>query len=432
MWRTKKMVNFELLNKIEETPSILEKKQIFKEFCSDENNREFVYLAFNNVEYSIAKKIIDDTIQEVKNINNDWFREEVSDKQATMRIKELVNYSGNDLKKKLIGLFSCLNEQQTKWFRRAILHNLEMGFNEKLVNYVLTQLGYEEVYLFKQPQLCDTIRTEGTKILFPEKLPDVIVEEKLDGVRVLVIKKEDEVKIISRNGKPYRFSLIEDDLKKIRHDFIIDGEIVYTKGKDAVSSFQKLMTMLRTKEETLDNNIKLFVFDIIEFDYNDITSKPLITRKKILEDFFDKFMVCVKLMPFENYLTKETIQKKYDEIISRGGEGLILKDKNSTYEYESRKNWWKIKGMIDETFEIINYGYGVGKTNRNFVAFIEVIVDGKKTCRVGSGITDEISNWMTRNSGKLIGMKVDIQYTEKTKDGLLRFPRFSKFREDLK
>lgn len=424
------MVSYDLLNKIEETPSILEKKNLFKEFCKEENNREFVYLTFNNVEYNIAKKIIDDTIKEVRTTNNEWFREELTDAQVIMRIKELTNYSGNDLKKKLIGIFSSLNGQQTKWFRRAILHNLEMGFNEKLVNNVLSQLGYEEVYLFRQPQLCDTIKTDKGKILFPENLPDVLVEEKLDGVRVICIKKDDKIEFISRNGKSYRFSFIEKDLLTIRHDFIIDGEVVYTGAKDSVTSFQKLMTMLRTKEEVPDKNVKFFVFDIMEFNFEDITQMRLIDRKKLLTEIFKSLLITVKLTNYDNYMGKKKIQRKYEQVVSQGGEGLILKNKNSPYEYENRKHWWKIKGLVDETFEIVGFGYGEGKSNKDKVGYLEIVVNNKILVRVGSGISDEMRDWMTNNTGKLIGMKADIAYTERTMDGRLRFPRFIKFRED--
>ena len=44
--------------------------------------------------------------------------------------------------------------------------------------------------------------------------------------------------------------------------------------------------------------------------------------------------------------------------------------------------------------------------------------------------TDEIVDWMTAHTGRLIGSKIDVQYTELTKDNHLRFPRFVRFRDE--
>lgn len=426
------MVDFHLLDKLEETSGLLNKKKIFEEFCLKQENRDFIYLTYNNVDYNIGKTIMKDVIEKTNEDKGSvWVNYDVIDDKAVFKkIEDLPNYSGNALKTKLGGIFSSLNDTQTKWFRRAILHNLEMGFSEKLINGVLKEMGYDEVYLFKPPQLCGVIKTEKGNILFSENLPDkLIVEEKYDGVRCLVKKKGDVVDIISRNGKKYKnFKTLEEEFRKFESDFIIDGEILYVdEFSNAVQNFQKLTTMLQRLNVVDDSKIKFYAFDVIELDYENKTVFKQLTRKDILKELVGEVSIFIKTSPYYNH-DKEKIQRFYDVIMKQGGEGVIIKDPNADYVFDSRNRWWKVKSIIDDTFEVVGFGLGEGKSNADKVGYIEVLVDGK-TCRVGSGFTDKIVDWMTQNKDKLVGMRVDIRYTERTKDGVLRFPRFVKFRE---
>lgn len=434
IWR-ERMIQFEILNKIEETGSTNEKKIIFKEFCKRKENIQFIHLAFNNVEYNVAKKTIEDALSRIEKTDNDWFKQTLNDEQVIDEVNGLTKFSGGDLKRKLTGMFSNMEEQQIKWFRRAILHNLEMGFDVKLINKVLAELGEEEVYYFQQPQLCSTIKVLGGIIQYPKNIPkEVFIEEKFDGVRALIRKKGDVVEIISRNGKKYRnFPKVVEAAKKIKYDFVFDCEIV-AEGEDrAMDNYQKLTTILQRKD--LDGvkevPIKCMIFDVIELNNVEIIDKTQFERRGILDSLEN-----VEL-PFERtkiiWLKKNSVwnqvQEFYDEIVAKDGEGIIIKNIHAPYKFESRDKWWKVKPIKEDTFMVVDYGYGEGKTNSDRVAWLEVQV-GDVTNRVGSGISDEMSAYMTTNKDKLIGKKVDLEFTEITKANKLRFPRFIRFRDE--
>ena len=149
----------------------------------------------------------------------------------------------------------------------------------------------------------------------------------------------------------------------------------------------------------------------------------------------EKLVVGKKFFEIEEHYLCNTLEdlKYYFKIMcDRKEEGLVVKLPENKYEYGSRKNWFKIKPICESTFKVVDYEYGAGKLN-NLVGAL-YIVDGnnKIKSKVGSGITDEtreiIMNKLKDNT--LIGSYIDVIYNEITDTNSLRFPRFSKFRED--
>jgi hypothetical protein len=425
-WR--KMIDFEILDKIENTSGIGDKKRLFEEFCKKDINIEFVRLTFNGKEYGVAKKTMDAVFDMIEDGNN-WFKTTLEDRDVFERINDLTNYSGNRLKTKLSEIFSNLDEMQAKWFRRAILHNLEMGFDLTLVNSVFYDMNIPEIYQFKKPQLCATLKVDKGLIQFKKNMPSFfIVEEKFDGVRAIITKKGDDIKVISRNGKPYHnFKTIESAARRMEFDFVFDCEIIAIGEESSMKNYQKLTTMLQRKKDNPDFDVRCIVFDVLSLGKGDVTEKSQEERKEILEDID-------LIHPFERssyflMTEKEKIQKYYEQIMSERGEGVILKDMKRSYKYESRDRWWKIKPIVEDTFVVTDFGFGEGKNNADKIGYLEIDVDGMSN-RVGSGFTDEIVDYMTANQDKLIGRKVDIKYTERTRENKLRFPRFIRFRDE--
>jgi hypothetical protein len=423
-----KMIEYGVLDKIERTQSILEKKEIFRQFCKKKENMDFVRLTFNNVEYKIAKKTMNEVMDKVSS-ENIWILSNSSDEEIIDEINNLPNFSGNILKKRLIGLFSNMDDNQKKWFRRAILHNLEMGFDIKLVNHVLREENIPEIYLFEKPQLCGTIKVKDYIIQFPDGLPEsLIMEEKWDGCRTFLIKKEQNIEIVSRNGKKYRnFRKIEEELLKLDYDIILDCEIVADCEGSSIENYQKLTTMLQRIDNIPDFPIKAVIFDVLMVGVDDLTTKTQFQRKMVLKSL--KLTYPFVLSPFVIVSERKKIQDFFEEVMKNRGEGVILKHMDLPYKSDSRDRWWKIKPIVEDTFVVTGYGYGEGKNNQDKIGYLEIDVDGKKN-RVGSGFNDEMVEYMTKNKDMLVGRQVDIKYTERTRDNRLRFPRFIGFRGD--
>jgi len=195
--------------------------------------------------------------------------------------------------------------------------------------------------LFKpvKPMLC---RYWYVKKLF-NRTDRVGCEIKFDGIRAMIHKKDDDVKIFSRSLKDITndFSyLIPDIQKAVQNDVILDCELISDK-------FGNLIPAITHKDVEID--ARFAVFDIIYLDGKDITGYQLYKRKKFLEDiltpngkiFIVDQVVCKNI---------DEIRKFFIQTIKNGQEGIIVKRLDSEYYANSTYRsycWIKCKPRRD-------------------------------------------------------------------------------------
>jgi bifunctional non-homologous end joining protein LigD len=98
--------------------------------------------------------------------------------------------------------------------------------------------------------------------------PDSIHEVKHDGYRMLVIRENERVRLLSRNGSDWttRYpSIAEAALKNRQRHFVIDGEAVIL-GVDGISDFNALHSRKH------DHEVQLYAFDILAMGGDDLRS----------------------------------------------------------------------------------------------------------------------------------------------------------------
>src|SRR5687767_6418476 len=110
--------------------------------------------------------------------------------------------------------------------------------------------------------------------------PDWIFEIKWDGYRAVAEVREGSVKLYSRNGLSFLqlYPAIAAELRKIRVNVVLDGEIVVLNEKNQ-PDFQKLQQY----DYHPSLPIKYYVFDCLEYDGKSIKHLPLIERKKFAQ-----------------------------------------------------------------------------------------------------------------------------------------------------
>ncbi|MCX8095636.1 MAG: hypothetical protein N3D74_05580, partial [Caldisericia bacterium] len=75
----------------------------------------------------------------------------------------------------------------------------------------------------------------------------------------------------------------------LRNNLILEGELVgFNKNKEIVS-FQDLMSIIFRKEKENIFDLKIFLFDILYLNDNDLTKVPYIKRMDILDKVRGKF-----------------------------------------------------------------------------------------------------------------------------------------------
>jgi ATP-dependent DNA ligase len=101
---------------------------------------------------------------------------------------------------------------------------------------------------------------------------------KLDGYRAIAVKSAGKVRLYSRNSKPFdtKFAYIAEALGELPGETTVDGEIVALddSGRPSFNLVQNFVSEA--------GRIRYFAFDLLCHKGRDLTSLPLIERRKAL------------------------------------------------------------------------------------------------------------------------------------------------------
>ncbi|HET6998945.1 MAG TPA: non-homologous end-joining DNA ligase [Solirubrobacterales bacterium] len=283
--------------------------------------------------------------------------------------------------------------------------------------------------------------------------PDWIFERKLDGIRMIVQKEHGAVTLTSRTGKPLSGAypeLVEALEAEAATDFIADGEIVAFDGPR--TSFERLQGRMGIHDPRLARltgiPVFLYVFDLLEFDGHDLTGLPLRERKRALRKALS-FHGPVRYTPHRN----EHGEEFFREACPKGWEGLIAKRADSPYVNGRSSYWLKLKCSFEQ--ELVIGGFTPPQGSRqHFGALLVGFYEGddlRYAGKVGTGFSEKTladlaakleslelqRSPFSRGSGlprdarwaepTLVGQ---FGFSEWTRDGKLRHPRYLGLRED--
>ncbi|HCN12108.1 MAG TPA: ATP-dependent DNA ligase [Chryseobacterium sp.] len=286
-------------------------------------------------------------------------------------------------------------------------------------------------------------------------------EYKWDGIRGQLIKRNKEIFLWSRGEELVtpQFPELVSALENIEGDFVLDGEILAVVDNQ-VLNFNELQKRLNRKTITAkmlkEIPVKAFVYDILEFNGEDLREKTLSERRAILEKLINE-------NPHENIKLSEIIQyKNWEELTEirsnsreNNSEGLMLKQKNSNYHSGRKKgDWWKWKVDALTIDAVLIYAQkGSGRRSGYYTDYTFAVKKEDQLVTIAkaySGLTDkeimEVSKFVTKNSLEKFGpvrtVKPElvfeiafegIGYSNRHKSGVaLRFPRIVRWRRDKK
>lgn len=275
----------------------------------------------------------------------------------------------------------------------AILGKLALGISFKPANPKLGMPFY--------PQLCSKDRFD------PKHL---IVEEKLDGIRVVAHRTEDSVLLFSRNLKKIKSELVERECMKLAPGTIVDGEIVGNESND--------MQSLSGRR----NAAQYVVFDCLMYEDAYIYKEPLSLRRSRIPDWMNR--------PTQyDFKTYEEIERFLE---SEPIEGVVAKDPRSSYLPGERK-WSKLKLIKEMTVRVTGWKEGYGRLEGTLGSVeVEAFNEPVQPTNVGSGFDDHTREVMRKRLESGIPTLIEVKYQNKTVDGVLRFPIFKCFRDDLR
>jgi bifunctional non-homologous end joining protein LigD len=283
--------------------------------------------------------------------------------------------------------------------------------------------------------------------------PEWIFERKFDGMRCLAFRDGDRVRLLSRNRQPLNGTYPElvDALAAQRTTrFVVDGEVVAFEGRR--TSFARLQGRLGVTDPAVSraSRVRVFyyVFDLLHLDGKSTVDMPLIWRKRLLRsaiDFKD---------PLRN--TPHRIEDgiaAYRRACERGDEGVIAKLADSKYDGRRSPHWLKFKCVRDQEFVVGGYTSPKGSRIELGALLIGYYDDGNLVYagKVGTGFDEatlrslherlsRIERDATPFTRGLVRERearwvrpelvAQIGFTEWTRDGKLRHPRYQGLRTD--
>ena len=152
------------------------------------------------------------------------------------------------------------------------------------------------------------------------------------------------------------------ELKKLElsNNTILDGEIDVLEGREFhyVQGCMGSLSERAIEIQKSDRMLYYKMFDVLEYDGNDLRNTPLESRRMILGEFFRKqknrYVILV-----EQFKDKDK-RELFDKEIEAGAEGIILKNLDSIYVEDKKptNSWYKLK-LVD-TFDGLVTGYNAG------------------------------------------------------------------------
>lgn len=295
-------------------------------------------------------------------------------------------------------------------------------------------------------------------------LSNYIAEEKFDGMRCQVHISGEKVELFSRdlNVVTHSFPEILDFLKERNlPELVLDGEICVFKDNTIMpfQLLQKRMGVKKPSKKLLNQYPVLFInYDVLFHSGESLFDESLIVRREKLEELSHSFN-----LPITSQIqvkNQEHVDELFERALAHGNEGLMLKRKDSIYEYgQRRKSWLKVKKPSGSLDTIILYAHaGSGKrggTYSDFTLGISVKDDDRyeeEFIPIGKaygGYSNEeliemnrrIKSLTQERFGPTVLLKPalvvelefeDIQINRRTKAKYtLRFPRFKAIRWDL-
>jgi len=237
----------------------------------------------------------------------------------------------------------------------------------------LREVGFE---LFRPvlPMLASTAETAGDAVAAFDRAS---VEWKLDGIRIQIHRRGEDVRVYTRNLNDVTRALprtVEAALELPVEQAVLDGEALW-----------------------LSDESPTFLFDLLHLDGEDLLDVSLEERSARLAKIAAELKV-------PSLLTSDPADgdRMLEEALSSGHEGIVVKDASSLYAAGRRgKAWLKVKPV--RTYDLVvlgaEWGHGRRKGRLSNVHLGARDAKSGRFLMVGKcfkGLTDELLEWQTK------------------------------------
>jgi DNA ligase-1 len=243
------------------------------------------------------------------------------------------------------------------------------------------------------PMLASTAESASEAVASFERAS---VEWKLDGIRIQIHRRGDEVRVYTRNLNEITHALpgiVEAARRLPVTQAVLDGEALWM-GADGPAAFQD--TVSRIDSEAAPEGIVTFLFDLLHVDGDDLLDAPLAERAARLEALAPELQIprLVTSDPDEG-------EGVLEEALRAGHEGVVVKDAASPYAAGRRgKAWRKVKPVRTYDLVVLGAEWGHGRrqgwlSNLHLGARDPATEGFVMVGKTFKGMTDELLRWQT-------------------------------------
>ena len=222
------------------------------------------------------------------------------------------------------------------------------------------------------------------------------MEWKLDGIRIQIHRRGDEVRVYTRNLNDITDTL-PGIVRAVRAlpvaQAVLDGEALWM-TREGPAPFQETVSQIDSAAPP--EGIVTFLFDALHVDGDDLLDAPLEERAARLDQIAPELRI-----PSVMTSDPATAERALEEALAAGHEGIVVKDASSPYVAGRRgKAWRKVKPV--RTYDLVVLGAEWGHGRRQ--GRLSNLHLGARDPRTGEfvmvgktfkGMTDELLEWQT-------------------------------------
>ena len=197
-----------------------------------------------------------------------------------------------------------------------------------------------------------------------------LYEPKWDGFRSVIFRDGDEIEIGSRNERPmtrYFPEVVEAVLANFPPRAVIDGEIIVADTERNTLDFEALQQRIhpaasRVTMLSIKTPASFVAFDLLALGDEDLTSRPLVERRSLLEQALADAAPPIYVTPATQDL--DVARQWFEQFEGAGLDGLIAKKLDLGY-HPDKRVMTKIKH--ERTADCVLAGYRVHKSGPDAV-----------------------------------------------------------------
>lgn len=418
-----------IIDELKSTNSSRAKQHILRKNNQNELLKKILIYAYGDKKFKIQQKTIDK--MDLNNEeDNDMWNHNIFKMLDYLDINNINNNIVTEVEK-LIRYYS--NDKMQNLILDIIRKDLRCNISVKTINAAIPGLIPTFGVMLAESYEKHKKVIEGKEF---------ILSTKLDGSRLLVINRENEILFYTRAGKRMEGLVeLEESFKQLPNG-CYDGELI-AEGEFDNSAEQYKATMKRSRVKGKKSGLKMMCYDFVENEKEFWSGKcntRCIDRKNRLQEILENNKVKHIEYLYPLYVGKDVdmIEKYSAEAVANQEEGIMCSIADSPYETKRVKSLLKVKLFKTADVLVTDIVEGTGK----YVGMVgalkcKFMYNGKVyDVETGSGLQDSERKLFWNNPSLILNKIITIKCFEISKNSStgnysLRFPTINLRYPDL-